>query len=151
MSFQSRREQGEEEEEEEAGIEDGDSDKLLCSTGRAQLWSFLAARLNLGRSRSSILLSPLAVLLVKAKRGRMFAVRQTFHLVSKDLSRVRYRVIICYHIFPVLIHLYPFTFRSKGLGQIRGAQSLPIPTAIKVSSQTAVQCCVVHSIPGKSR
>lgn len=46
-----------------AGIEDGDTDKLPCSAGRAQLWSFLAARLNLGRGRSSILLSLLAAFL----------------------------------------------------------------------------------------
>ncbi|CAM4582443.1 unnamed protein product [Lepidochelys kempii] len=36
---------------------------------------------------------------------------------------------------------------SKGRGQIREAQSLPIPTAIRVSSPTAVQYCVGHSIP----
>lgn len=77
----------------------------------------------------------------------MFAVRQAFCFLSKDYY---YREIICYHIFPVLICLYPFPFRSKGPGQIRGVRSLPIPTAIKVSSQTAVQCCVDHSIPGKS-
>lgn len=60
MSFQPRRERGE---EEEAGVGDGDADELPCSTGRAQLWSFLAARLNLGRGRSSILFAPLAAVL----------------------------------------------------------------------------------------
>lgn len=59
MTFQPRREwRGKE--EEEAGVADGDTDKVPCSTRRAQLWSFLAARLNLGRGRSSTLLSPLA-------------------------------------------------------------------------------------------
>lgn len=73
MSFQPSREQGEE--EEEAGVEDGDADKLPCSTGRAQLWNFLAARLNLGRGRSSMLLSPLSAFLqlsclLKQREGR---------------------------------------------------------------------------------
>lgn len=38
---------------------------------------------------------------------------------------------------------------SKEHGQIKEALNLLTPTAIKVSSPTAVQCSVDHSIPGK--
>lgn len=121
---------------------------------RAELWSFLAVRLNLGRGRSSLVLSPLAASLqlpcsLKQREedaGSKTSVPPLERRFKLSLLSSKY---LLPH-FPCLIHVCPSSFRSKGPGQTRGAQSSPIPTAIKASSRTAVQCCVDHSIPGKS-
>ena len=140
-TFPPGRERGEE--EEEAGVEDGD--------GRARLRSLLAARLNRGRGRAAscclLRLPSCGCPACKAERGRAFALRWA---LSEGLSQVRHPVTSCCHIFPVVICVCPFPFRSKAPGQARGARSLPIPTAIKASSPTAARCCAGPSTPGRS-
>lgn len=136
MSFQPRRERG----EEEAGVEDGDTDKLPCSTGRAQLWSCKAEpwqRQEQHIAVSSGCLSA-AVLLVTAKRGRMFAVRQAFHLLSKDLNRVHYRVIIC---SPSYLNLpVSFPFQIKGSWSNKRGSEFANPYSHK---SILTNCCAV--------
>jgi len=83
-------------------------------------------------------------------RGRRSALSPTSHLLSEDLNQAPHHTVIYHHLFPTLICIVSFPFRSKDPGQTRGAQSLPILTAIKVSSQTAVRCCADRSIPGES-
>lgn len=126
-----------------------------CQTaqGRAELWSFLAVRLNLGRGRSSLVLSPLAASLqlpsLLKQREEDGGSKTSLPPLERgfELSLLSSKYLP--HLSP-LIRVCPSSFRSKGPGRTRGAQSSPIPTAIKASSRTAVRCCVDHSIPGKS-
>lgn len=115
------------------GGSDG-SEALLCSTWRAQPGGSLAAG---PRQSHTWLLVPADILLPPCSRANLPPLQQGSIAVS--LSALAS--------FPSSSVSIPF--RSKGPGQARGARSLPIPTAIKASSQTAVQCCVDHSIPGK--
>ncbi|NXV41254.1 ZDH18 Palmitoyltransferase, partial [Uria aalge] len=115
---------------------------VSCVAGRAQLWGFLAARLSLGGGRSSVLLSSgcrsAAVLPVKARRGRTSAVRQAFHLSSKGLNRVHYRVIN--YLLSYLNPRLPLPFQIKGSWSNKRGSEFANPYSHK---SILTNCCAV--------